>query len=141
MIPLPAPADLIDRLERLNAEFARSGASGDLRGVHETNDAFHLALFEACGNAYLVRCIAEFMALSLPVRARSLADACALRNSLRQHETMIRLLRSTDNWALAQLCVEHVWPSKHDYLKGAVPGPAQARKPGRSKLAESAPRL
>jgi hypothetical protein len=32
---------------------------------------------------------------------------------------MIDMLRDTDNWALAQLCVEHVWPSKHDYLQRA----------------------
>jgi DNA-binding GntR family transcriptional regulator len=117
MIRLPAPTVLIDQLETLNEQFARDGARGDLRGVHESNDAFHLALFGACGNKYLVRCIADFMALSLPVRARSLADAESFQSSLRQHETMIRLLRDADNWALAQLCVEHVWPSKQDYLE------------------------
>lgn len=117
MIRLPAPRVLIDQLETLNEQFARDGARGDLRGVHESNDAFHLALFGACGNKYLVRCIADFMALSLPVRARSLADAESLQSSLRQHETMIRLLRDADNWALAQLCVEHVWPSKNEYLE------------------------
>jgi DNA-binding GntR family transcriptional regulator len=117
MIRLPAPRVLIDRLETLNEQFARDGARGDLRGVHESNDAFHLALFGACGNKYLVRCIADFMALSLPVRAKSLADAKSFQSSLSQHETMIRLLRDADNWALAQLCVEHVWPSKHDYLE------------------------
>jgi DNA-binding GntR family transcriptional regulator len=129
MIRLPAPGVLIDQLETLNEQFARDGARGDLRGVHESNDAFHLALFGACGNKYLVRCIADFMALSLPVRAKSLADAKSLQNSLCQHETMIRLLRDADNWALAQLCVEHVWPSKHDYLErmgsaAAVSAPA-----------------
>jgi DNA-binding GntR family transcriptional regulator len=59
------------------------------------------------------------MALSLPMRATTLADAAALRISLRQHRTMIELLGDTDNWALAQLCVEHVWPSKHEYLQRA----------------------
>jgi DNA-binding GntR family transcriptional regulator len=128
MIRLPAPPDLIDRLEALNARFAETGARGDLRGVHESNDAFHLTLFGACGNTYLVRCIADYMALSLPVRATSLADAAAFQKSLRQHETMIRLLRDSDNWALAQLCVEHVWPSKHDYLQ-RTPGPLVGAMP------------
>ena len=125
MIRLPAPASLIAQLEALNEQFDRAGARGDLRGVHESNDAFHLALFRACGNEYLVRCIADFMALSLPVRAKSLADAEAFQSSLRQHQTMIHLLRDADNWALAQLCVEHVWPSKHAYLERAVQGPEQ----------------
>ena len=144
MIRLPAPTTLIDQLETLNEQFARDGARGDLRGVHESNDAFHLALFGACGNKYLVRCIADFMALSLPVRAKSLADAESFQSSLRQHETMIRLLRDADNWAFAQLCVEHVWPSKQDYLErtsssGAASPPADhstlssvpGRRPGR----------
>jgi hypothetical protein len=29
---------------------------------------------------------------------------------------MIELLRGRDNWALAQLCVEHMQYSKSDYL-------------------------
>ncbi len=117
MIPLPAPPALLDRLEHLNARFGTEAARGNLRGVHESNDAFHLTLFGACGNQYLVGSIADYMALSLPMRATTLASAEAFRTSLRQHEVMIGLLRGTDGWALAQLCVEHVWPSKQDYLQ------------------------
>ncbi len=29
---------------------------------------------------------------------------------------MIQLLKGTDRWALAQLCVEHVQPAKESYL-------------------------
>lgn len=119
MIALPASAALIARLEALNRRFAEAGAAGDLRAVHEVNDEFHLTLFGACGNKYLVGSIADYMALSLPMRATTLADAAALQTSLGQHRTMIDMLRGTDNWALAQLCVEHVWPSKHDYLQRA----------------------
>jgi DNA-binding GntR family transcriptional regulator len=131
MIGLPAPPAVVAKLEALNEQFAQNGERGDLRGVHESNDAFHLTLFGACGNTYLVRCITDCMTLSLPVRAKTLADPIAFRNSLRQHETMIRLLRDQDNWALAQLCVEHVWPSKHDYLErtqAAAPPAATAAK-------------
>jgi DNA-binding GntR family transcriptional regulator len=128
MIRLPAEADLIGRLEELNQRFAANAARGDLRGVHVSNDAFHLTLFGACGNQYLVRCIADYMALSLPVRAKSLADPRAFQISLHQHETMIRLLRDADNWALAQLCVEHVWPSKNEYLR-RTPAPPGAAPP------------
>ena len=130
MIPLPVPVDLTAELETLNERFAASGAQGDLRAVHECNDAFHLTLFGACGNRYLLRCIADFMALSLPVRAKTLADAASFQNSLRHHETMIRMLRGTDNWALAQLCVEHVWPSKHEYLENTRNPPANGAARG-----------
>jgi DNA-binding GntR family transcriptional regulator len=119
MIALPASPTLIAQLEALNQRFAEAGAAGDPRAVHEVNDEFHLTLFGACRNKYLLGSIADYMALSLPMRATTLADAAALQTSLRQHRTMIGMLRDTDNWALAQLCVEHVWPSKHDYLQRA----------------------
>jgi DNA-binding GntR family transcriptional regulator len=119
MIRLPADDELLTRLETLNGAVAQEGQRGHLRGVHESNDAFHLALFGACGNPYLVGSIAHYMALSLPVRATTLADPAALAVSLRQHAMMISLLQDTDNWALAQLCVEHVQPSKQDYLARA----------------------
>jgi DNA-binding GntR family transcriptional regulator len=122
MIPLPAAPALLTQLQELNARFATAAEQDDLRGVHESNDAFHLTLFEACGNRYLVRSIADYMALSLPMRAKTLADQASFRTSLRQHETMISLLADVDNWALAQLCVEHVWPSKHDYLERVTAG-------------------
>ena len=135
MIRLPADGALIETLERLNDAFAQEGDRGNLRGVHESNDAFHLALFGACGNSYLVGSIAHYMGLSLPMRATTLADPAAFAVSLRQHAAMIALLQDTDHWALAQLCVEHVQPSKQDYLArtprpglrraGATPAPAE----------------
>ncbi len=135
MIALPAAPVLIAQLEAVNQRFAEAGAAGDLRAVHEVNDAFHLTLFGACRNKYLLGSIADYMALSLPMRATTLADATALQTSVRQHRTMIDMLRGTDNWALAQLCVEHVWPSKHDYLQRApADGEADAvRSPGRPR--------
>jgi DNA-binding GntR family transcriptional regulator len=125
MIRLPVADHLLAALEALNAAFAREGERGNLRGVHESNDAFHLALFGACGNSYLVGSIAHYMGLSLPMRATTLADTAAFAVSLRQHGMMIALLQDTDNWALAQLCVEHVQPSKQDYL-ARTPGPVYA---------------
>ncbi len=146
MIALPAAPALLDRLEHLNERFGTEAARGNLRGVHESNDAFHLTLFGACGNQYLVGSIADYMALSLPMRATTLASAEAFRTSLRQHEVMIGLLRGTDGWSLAQLCVEHVWPSKQDYLQrvpartaGAMEhlrSPARPRRRARAVAAE-----
>ena len=50
-----------------------------LRGVHETNDRFHLTLFGACGNRHLVQSIELYMRLSLPVRANSMGSTESLR--------------------------------------------------------------
>jgi len=121
MIPLPAPDDLIERLTAIQACYCRHADDGDLRGIHETNDAFHIALFQACRNPYLVRALKDYMALTLPMRAKNLADPAGLALSRRQHEMMIELLRGRDSWALAQLCIEHMQFSKTDYLDRITP--------------------
>ena len=115
-IPLPAPESLIAELNAIHEEHGRHIEAGFLRGVHETNDRFHLTLFGACGNAHLVQSIELYMRLSLPVRANSMASTASLRVSHEHHRLMIDMLKGTDNWVLAQLCVDHLQPSKARYL-------------------------
>jgi DNA-binding GntR family transcriptional regulator len=116
MIELPAPASLVAELRRLQDRYRVQAERRDLRGIHDANDAFHLALFDACGNPYLVRTLSDYMGLTLPMRAKNLADGEGLCLSVRQHDTMIDLLCGRDRWALAQLCIEHMAASKADYL-------------------------
>jgi DNA-binding GntR family transcriptional regulator len=116
MIALPAEAGLIAQLEALQDAYREQVEKRDLRGIHEANDAFHIALFNVCGNPYLVRTLTDYMGLTLPIRAKNLADADGLRVSISHHRTMIDLLRGRDGWALAQLCVDHMQASKIDYL-------------------------
>jgi DNA-binding GntR family transcriptional regulator len=116
MIPLPARAELIEQLTELQRQYGAKADAQDLRGIHEANDAFHLALFSACGNPYLVRSLQDYMNLTLPMRAKNLADQQGLALSRRQHDLMIELLKARDSWALAQLCVDHMQASKSDYL-------------------------
>lgn len=116
MIPLPAEPGLIAQLEALQDAYRDTVEKRDLRGIHEANDAFHIALFDACGNPYLVRTLTDYMGLTLSIRAKNLADADGLRVSIDHHRIMIDLLRGRDRWALAQLCVDHMQPSKADYL-------------------------
>jgi DNA-binding GntR family transcriptional regulator len=119
LIPLPAPRELVRDLLALNAELAGHMAAYNLRGVHDTNDRFHLRMFGACGNEYLLATIEHYMRLSLPVRAKTLADPASLSVSHAQHQLMIDMLQGRDNWLLAQLCVDHLQPSKKDYLARA----------------------
>ena len=116
MIALPAPARLIAELGELQRQYCARADAQDLRGIHETNDAFHVALFSASGNPYLVRSLQDYMNLTLPMRAKNLADPTGLALSRRQHDLMIELLKGRDSWALAQLCIDHMQFSKSDYL-------------------------
>jgi DNA-binding GntR family transcriptional regulator len=117
MIPLPAPQRLIDELLEIHREHGEHIETGYLRGVHEANDRFHLKLFGACGNKYLVQTIELYMRYSLPVRANSMADRAALKVAHNQHKLMIDMLGGRDNWLLAQLCVDHLQPSKRRYIE------------------------
>src|SRR5438874_9336932 len=45
LIPLPAPQNLIEELTELQRHYCEKADARDLRGIHEANDAFHVALF------------------------------------------------------------------------------------------------
>lgn len=124
MIRLPASDALIAELTEIHQTYSSHIDSGYLRGIHEANDRFHLTMFAACGNAYLVSSIEHYMRLSLPVRANSLADRDKLDVSRQHHLMMIEALKRGDNWVLAQLCVDHLQPSKDFYLREIETGAA-----------------
>jgi DNA-binding GntR family transcriptional regulator len=116
LIPLPASPELMAELETVHEAYRHHVQSGNMRGVYEANDLFHLTIFGASGNPYLVGSIKDYMGLSLPVRARGMTDEAMLNLSCQQHGVMLKLLRGTDSWALAQLCVDHIQPSKSEYI-------------------------
>ena len=115
-IQLPANLELINRLKNINEEYGAFIAAGNLRGIHEKNDRFHQIFFSACGNPYLTRLVSEYMDTTLAIRAKNLADEELLQVSIDHHRLMIKYLQGTDNWILADLCVEHLRPSKQQYL-------------------------
>jgi DNA-binding GntR family transcriptional regulator len=117
-IRLPAPPAVIAALERLHEDYLRHLKARHFGGVHETNDQFHLTLFAACENPYLVESIKHYMWLSLPVRAKKTADVAHATAAANDHHLMIQLLKGTDSWALAQLCVDHLQQAKNGYLQG-----------------------
>jgi len=117
LIPLPASMALIDELMEIHRVYSAHVDSGYLRGIHEANDLFHLTMFGACGNDYLVASIKHYMRLSLPVRANSLANQEQLAVSRQHHWFMIEAMTKKDNWVLAQLCVDHLQPSKLAYMR------------------------
>jgi hypothetical protein len=53
-----------------------------------------------------MRSLQDYMNITLPMRAKNLADKEGLAQSRRQHELMIELLKGRDSWAFAQLCVD-----------------------------------
>ncbi len=74
------------------------------------------------------------MNLTLPMRAKNLADSEGLAQSRRQHELMIELLKGRDSWALAQLCVDHM-----RVQQGGLSRPHRQRQ--KAAIARDTPRL
>jgi DNA-binding GntR family transcriptional regulator len=116
LIPLPAPREFVLRLQEIHERYVLAVGEARYRDVHELNDTFHLTLFSGSDNPYLVESIKGYMSLSLPVRAKTMADSSWLAMSVQHHAAMIRLLDSRDSWSLAQLCVDHIQPAKSNYL-------------------------
>jgi DNA-binding GntR family transcriptional regulator len=116
LIPLPVDGLVIGKLQTIHEHYERAVSAGDLRGIHEANDRFHTELFRLCGNDVLVELVKHYMDLTYAIRANAFSDPEILETSRRHHDLMIQLLRGKDSWALAQICVDHMQPSKVQYL-------------------------
>jgi len=116
-IPLPAPPSVVSKLQEINEKYRECIAIGNLRGIHENNDLFHEVFYAACDNSYLTDLVCDYMDITLTIRAKNLADSGLLQVSVAHHDLMIKYLQGSDNWVLAELCVEHLRPSKEQYLE------------------------
>jgi DNA-binding GntR family transcriptional regulator len=129
-IALPADAEDIARIAAIQRDYAACVKAGDLRGIHACNDRFHLAIFALCNNSHLLALVKLYMDLTYVIRTVTFSDPNALEASRKQHELMIEQLRGRDNWALAELCVQHLRPNKEKYLgRLRETEAARARKP------------
>jgi DNA-binding GntR family transcriptional regulator len=114
-IPLPVTGASMELLDSIHAANERAVQRGDLRGIHESNDRFHTELFGLCGNDMLSQLVKQFMDLSYVIRANAFnTDHAGV--ALKEHRLMLDLLKTTDSWALSQLCVDHIQYSKNQYL-------------------------
>ena len=130
-IPLPAAAEALARIERIEAEYEQHLSGGDLRGIHDANDRFHDAVFALCANRHLQALIKSLLELTYAVRSRSLADAEDRARARSEHRTIIGLLKGTDSWALAEICVAHMRSRRDTYLEFL----AAQKKPRRGRRA------
>lgn len=115
-IRLPVPREDIARIADIQRAYASRVAAGDLRGIHDCNDRFHLALFALCGNNHLLALVKQYMDLTYVIRTNNFSDPHALEVSSFQHDLMLDHLKGRDSWAFAELCVQHLRPNKERYI-------------------------
>lgn len=115
-IQLPVDPAVVQNLTSINAEYESVVEAGEFQRIHETNDRFHTELFRLCGNDLLVQLVKNYMDLTYAIRGLAFADPENLETSRRHHRIMLNLLSGTDSWALAEICVDHIQPTKAQYL-------------------------
>ena len=115
-IPLPVPDAAVEWLRAINARYEAAVDADDLQLIHETNDLFHTELFRLCGNDLLLQLVKNYMDLTYAIRGSAFGDPEHLETSRRHHRIMLELLAGTDAWALSQICVDHIQPTKALYL-------------------------
>ncbi|OCW58374.1 GntR family transcriptional regulator [Hoeflea olei] len=114
-IPLEDTADLVARLEEIQARYRAALKQRDLVSVSAANDAFHATLFAACGNVFLAETIEQFWNKTAAIHSYALIDPSLAERSCAEHETMIEALRNGDRATLVEVVVDHMKPALQAY--------------------------
>lgn len=115
-VRLPVPEEAIARVRAIQDAYEDAIDQASLPDIHASNDRFHMELFALCENPYLVDLLKRCMDMTYVIRAANLTDPARLAASRAEHRAMIALLGGTDSWALSEISVQHLRPSKELYL-------------------------
>lgn len=115
LIPLPAGPELIERLEDIHERHGTAVDKGSLRDISQTDQEFHEALFDACGNRFLTQTISRMLWLSAAMRSYPMADNKMVAVARREHGEIIEALKAGDRRKLIQLSVGHLRHSRKAY--------------------------
>lgn len=105
-----------ERIEALHESHIRACASGDLRRIHTCNDDFHSAIFRLCPNRILVAEIERFNQMTNAIRSLGIADPSLRARAQKEHSRMIAALAAQDRNMLAELVVQHIYPTCTKWL-------------------------
>jgi DNA-binding GntR family transcriptional regulator len=117
LIPMPAPAALINELRAIHKRHCAAVARGDLRRVFRENLKFHKALFAACGNAPLTEVIEQLQFKTHAIRSYSVGNPEILASVCQEHARMIELLQENRRAEFVDLLGQHIQPAKNAYLQ------------------------
>jgi DNA-binding GntR family transcriptional regulator len=116
LLPLPAPAELIEDLTSTQSRHRGAMEAGDLREVYRANLQFHRILFGACGNPVLAEAVGQFAWKAHMVRSNTIVAPELLRQACDEHDMMISALQAGDRPKLLRLVTDHIQPAKRAYL-------------------------
>ena len=117
LIPLPIEDAQHLQLRNICDEHAAAIEASDMFGVVAANKEFHQVMYRLCGNHFLADVIDEMAKKSNLVRFTSSTDRACLKQARDEHYTILNALEGEDNQALADICVQHMQPSRLMYLE------------------------
>jgi len=121
MIQLPIEKTVFDSLKQIHNAHAVAVESSDMMTVVATNKEFHQRLFGLCGNQFLSEMINDMAKRSNLVRFIVATSQDYLRQVVLEHSQILEALAGRDQHRLAELCVEHLQPSRRMYLERRGP--------------------
>lgn len=116
LIRFPVPQSALDALTATQELHDKMVQSGNLREAFRANMRFHELLFGLSDNPVLVAAIQDHAQRAHSVRSSSLVVADQLERARREHWSIIEALRDQDVEKLAQLCGDHLKPSRDNYI-------------------------
>lgn len=116
-IPLPASAELIDRLEAIHREYCAAHDAEQLTRVCKLNNEFHSTIWDACGNTFLAALIDQTWTQTLGIRCYGIGDPMLLAVARKEHGEMIELLREGDREGFMALANAHMQPALAAYKR------------------------
>ena len=99
-------AAALDRLDEILA--AQSGTIDDPGAFRQSDLAFHEALWEGSGNAYLKRIGESLNVIGLEFRKKASETRGVLEQSLKDHHALVKAIRSRDPEAAARAAAQHM---------------------------------
>ena len=117
MIPLPVDPEDYTRVKLVCDEHAAAVDQYDMQRIVAANKEFHQAAYRLCGNSFLADVIDEMAKKANLVRFTSSTDLNCLKQARDEHYQILDSLKGKDNAALAEICINHLQPSRQLYLE------------------------
>ena len=117
LIPLPVAENKLSQLRQICDVHAAGIEESDMLRVVAANKEFHQVMYRLCGNDFLADTIDEMAKKSNLVRFTSSTDQALLKQARDEHYLILEALGKNDNRKLADICIEHIQPSRLMYLE------------------------
>lgn len=113
--PLPAPDDVLTRMEDIARRHEEATLEKDFRTVFWLNQEFHAVQYSCCSNPRLAELIGNHARAAQPIRVVKYDDSEHMKTIVRQHFDIIEAMRGTSTERLVAAVRAHLPASAEAY--------------------------